>query len=1105
MSSQDSEQNEFYKFVASVQSKINVMDLYTKLTGEQFEKKDARLRAKCVWREDNNPSLSYYAAENTLTDFTNQTNEDRATYGPVQILLKCGGALSYSHALQMACDMVDMEIPEEFKKVDSKGNSVAKDYYYAGPKLKEIWDLCKANLHSMILDHTKRPIHLTTFFESRNIPMNYDFIKAINIGMFPSVEEIRPIVKDTNLAKQGKGRELDIFGDDFANNAIIFPLYTINGALGGLRARKLNEKGFKQWIPIPGTQCFYNMNNFRNRPHGHRIMLCESELGVVAYAIGVYNEFKTSENLEQEITNALPIVYATGSKTNSVDVFQGQIQRLLYIQDNDIKNHEEVPDPLNHPLVAQCNKIANEINCNDLTVADWEKVPYATTNNFDLEDYLKYNNYSLLSLRDFPVVSFPRYCFNSIRNYLETIKDQDNKRECQIKFSFAVSDKLQNAQKQVFSEIAEKEFSLAPNTAASLRNTDRNIAYGDLSIDAVGRIVQTENDNGVIRIKPKTNFYLKISNETYYYNLQNTCTKTYTIKVMIANGKNHEDEIDAGKFFDNSEIQKFLAVLTNVTDLEFYDSAWRGKEFYNITNLMNAIPNNNTSYVFSSLGRPTEFKTIDIFNTKKFCLMPDVSVINGEVLENKNFTINIDNEDAAAPKTKFKFKKADDDEYREISSLFWNHVRHIHETVLVDTMVSIVFDSCTRDVQGTGVVENDHGFPLYLSGQSGGFKSTAALGGMCLLGDFKEQQSDFMNPNGTALSWVHQLQSTGTLTHCLDDLKVEQVKSEDFVNVIHTIYGATTKSRMDSSGTKMKGADKIRSSVIVTSEATPNDIPESIAARFLNLRIVKPDLLIANEWKTHLDIMKAPKDDGSCNFNRMSAFLPRAIAWCHERGIQPYNNSLKKWYKHYLTLLDNKANNTERPADMVARIIAAWEQLTEYCKVKEVCTPQEADQAFKNLVTFWDEKIFDQLRRIESHSSKFKIVDLLVQILKTEAIGIKTYVPNRWLDTKRMSYSGYPVRDITYPDDRGRKIVIIGIKGLLQCMNNYLEAGHHIVEDKFKVDLKEAGVIETDLQGNYVSYPVPDEGGRINENARNNSNIVIDYNSLMRLHEGFKR
>ncbi len=1102
MSSQDSEQNEFYKFVASVQSKINVMDLYTKLTGEQFEKKDARLRAKVVWREDKSPSLSYYAAENTLTDFTNQTNEDRATYGPIQLLLKCGSALSFSHGLQMACDMVDMEVPEEFKKVDSKGNSIAKDYYYAGPKLKEVWELCKANLHSMILDHTKRPIHLTTFFESRNMPMDYEFIKALNIGMFPTIDVIRPVLKDTNLTKQGKGRELDIFAEDFGDNAIIFPLYTINGALGGLRARKLTEKGFKQWIPIPHTQCFYNMNNFRYRPSGHRVMLVESEMSVIAYAIGVYNEIKGNGNIEKDITDALPIIYATGSKTNSVDVFQGQIERLLYIQDNDIKNHDEIPDPINHPIVAQCNKIASEINCNDLTVVNWENVSYATS-KYDLEDYLKYNNYSLVSLRDLPVISFPRYCFNAIRNYLSTIKDQDNKRECQVKFSFAISDKLQNSQRQVFSEIAEKEFSLSPATGASLRNTDRNIVYGDLSIDAVGRIIETRNDNGVVTVVPKTNFYLKICNETYYYNLQNTCTKTYSIRVLIANGKTHEDEIDASKFFDNSEIQKFLAILTNVTDLEFYDSSWRGKEFYNITNLMNYIPNNNTSYVFSSLGRPTEFKAIEIFNSKKFCLMPEVSVINGEILENKNFKVNIDNEDAASTKTKFKFKKVDDDEYRELGSLFWNHVRHIHEAVLVDTMVSIVFDSCTREMQGTGVVENDHGFPLYLSGQSGGYKSTAALGGMCLLGDFKEQ-SDFMNPNGTALSWIHQLQSAGTLTHCLDDLKVEQVKGEDFVNLFHTIYGATTRSRMDSSGTKMKGADKIRSSVIVTAEATPNDIPESIAARFLHLRITKPDISVANEWLYQLKFMTQPKEDGSCNFHRMSGFLPRVIVWVHERGIKPYNDSLKKWYKHYMDLLDNKANNTERPADMVARIVAAWEQLTEYCKVKEICTPQEADQAFKNLVDFWDDKIFDQLKRIEAHSSKFKIVDLLVQVLLTEAIGIKTYRGNKWQDTKR-NFPSYPIRDITYPDERGRKIVIIGIKAVLQSMNNYLEAGHRIVEDKFKIDLKEAGVIETDLRGNYVSYPVPDEGGRLNDKARNNSNIVIDYNGLMKLHEGFKR
>jgi len=1102
MSIEGNELTDFQNFVAEVQSKIPVDELYTKLTGEQFEKVASRHRARIVWREDKSPSLSYYAQENILTDFTtiNPETGKYASYGPVQLLLKCGGALSFSHALQMACDITQMDIPDKFQRVDKDGKSITKKVYFAGPKLKEVWDLCKANLETVILDKTKRPINLIKFFEARNIPMDINFVRATNIGLLPKIDIVKKVLKDTELMKQGKGKELDIFYEDFGDNALVFPLYTIDGALAGIRSRKFTEKNFTQWKPLEDIPCFYNMDKFRFRPSNHRIMIVEGEMNLIAYAIAAYHEVKDNGKVEQDLRDALPIIYASGSKTNHLDIFHGELDRVVYIQDNDIKSYDEIPDPLKHPILNTVVKIANEIKSNDLLVVNWEEVKHATS-KYDLEDYLKFNNYSLGSIRDLPLISLPRYCFNTIKHYVDTIDNQDNKRECQVKFSFEVSDKLQNAQRQVFNEIAEKEFSLSAATTASLKNNDRGITCGDLSVDELGRIIQSvPNDNGV-RVYTKTNFYLKISNATHYYSLDNKLRKTYTVQVVIGGLKSYEGELDADKYFDNQEIQKFLANLINVTDLQFVDPSWKGKGFSNVTDIMHSIPNDNVSYVFSSLGRPTEVKTIELFKTNKFFLMPDVSVINGEVVENNGFKVSVDNTDSV-DKTKFKFKKVDDDEYREVGSLFWNHLRHLHETTLIDTVVSVIFDSCTREIQGTGIVENDHGFPLYLSGQSGGFKSTAAVAGMCLLGDFKNQ-SDLLSCNGTTLAWVHQLMAVGTATHCLDDLKVEDLRDSEFVNLFHNIYGGATRARMDSTGTKLKGGDKMRASAIFTSEAKPGDIPESIAARMLCLRIVKPAYSKTAEWETHLLHMTKPKEDGSCNFHRMSAFLPRAIAWVQQRDIKPYAKCLDKWKKHYTDLLRGKGNNIERPADMVSRIISAWENITEFCKEKEICTPQEADQAFKNLVDFWDLKIIDQISRIEAHSSKFKIIDILVQILKSEAIGVKTF-NGGWKDPKR-NYPSFPILDITYPDDRGRKLIVLATKAVLSVMNNYMENGHRIVEDKFREDLKEAGVIETDLvTGKAILYPIPNERGSIDE-KKLTSSLAIDYNALMRLYEGLKK
>lgn len=1103
MSQDNKAQSDFHDFVELVQSKISVQELYTKLTGEQFEMVASRNRAKIVWREDKSPSLSYYAEKNILTDFTTTNkNGEYNSYGPIALLLKCGGALSWSHAFQMACEMTETPIPDTFQKRKEDGTAIAKREYFAGTKLAELWDACKEYLYEITKDPAKRPTHITKFFEKRNIPFDLEFLKAINIGVFPDIEVIRHILKDTDIMKPGKGRDLDIFNEKFCKDAIIFPLYTINGALAGFRARQLTVKEFKQWQPLDSIQCFYNMDKFNQRPINRRIIGVEGEMNLVAYAIAVYNEVKNKGNVYNDVRGALPIIYATGSKGNCVDIFESQVDKFLYIQDNDVKDFDEVPDPLKHPLVLQCLKIANQIKANDLLVMNWDEVKYAT-GKYDLEDFIAHNGYTLSSMRDLPTLSFPRYCFNSIRNYVNTIDNPDNKRENQIKFSFAIADKLQVAQRDVFNEIAEKEFSLSTATVSALKSNDRGFRSGPFTIDELGRITEDiTTDNGIIAV-PRTNFYLKISNETYYYNLDNKCKKTYTVQICISGKKPIENEIDSDDAFGDKEILKFISGQVNITEMKFYEPSWAGKEFANVTGMMREITNPNTSYVFTSLGRPSEEKTHELFGTNKFFLMPDVSVIGGEVLENKGFKINIDNEDAVV-KTKFKFKKVDDDEFREVASLFWNHVRHIHEPCFTDTCVAVVFDSCTREIQGTGVVENDHGFPLYLSGQSGSYKSTAALAGMCLLGDFINY-SDFLGCDGTVLAWTHQLQLTGTATHCLDDLKVEDLRSKDFVSMFQNIYGSPTRVRMDSSGTNLKGGQKLRASAIFTSEAKPSDLQESTAARMLCLRMVKPQYNRTQEWWGHLELMKAPKDDGSCNFHRMSAFLPRIVAWAQKRDIKPYAKALDKWKKHYTDIIRGKGNNIERPIDMVSRIIAAWEQITEFCKEKEICPPQEADQAFTNLVEFWDVKIVDQINRIEAHSSKFKIIDVLVQIIKSEGIGIKYFRDGKWQPNTLNRTSGYPIKDITYPDERGRKLIIVSPRAVIQAMNNFMETTNKIVEDKFREDLKESGVIETDINGKLVHYPIPNEiNNQINEKDTK-ANLAIDYNLLMKRYEGLSK
>ena len=511
--------------------------------------------------------------------------------------------------------------------------------------------------------------------------------------------------------------------------------------------------------------------------------------------------------------------------------------------------------------------------------------------------------------------------------------------------------------------------------------------------------------------------------------------------------------------------------------------------------MMATIPIPKKTYVFSSIGRPFEDFCCSVFKTEKFCLFPKMSVIDGKIVDNstKGFEIHLGEKNAIIEKMPFEFSLLDDDKFRQAGNLFWNHLRHIHDVNVIDSLISMVFESCSRESQGFGVVQNQHGFPIYLAGQSGSYKTTAAIAAMSLLGKFKTQE-DLLSWNGTALSVEHQLISLGTATHTLDDLKIEHVKSNEFVNFFHGIYGGSTKTRMASSGDKVRGGHKLKCSIIITSEGQATDIPEAIAARMLVLRIVKCDKETSKERKIHFDLMRKRLDeDGLCNFDLMRGFMPRLVAWSQDRGIKPYALSLAKWKCHFEAILEKEdKNNSERPCDMVTRIIGAFEQIVEFCIEKEFCSEEDGRERFKEFLSFWDKEIIAQVKRIEKHSSTHKAIDLFCQMIFSNNIGIRVYDKNKWLDNNNKKFNqSFPICDVTYPDERGHKFLIVSMNGLLKAINGITE-NTSIIGDKFETDLQESGIIEKAEE----KYVIPSLRGSLLEETTIPSH-TMDYDKLI--------
>ena len=1114
------DQSSFIQFVESVKEKVPINELYTFLSKEEFVYIDSRPRARIIWREDKTPSLSFYAQQNKLTDFTDidPITGKFKNYNHIDLFKKIGGAISFGDAVIKLCEYAKIEIPSEFKREDKEDGGLSLNL---GKKVREVWQACLDNMEQILSNPNKYPINMINFFEARNIPLDVEFLRAINIGICPDYDSVYSMLKDHNILEKKKKKDVDgseernIFKKILENNALVFPLYNLDGGLCGLKFRQFDSKDFAEWNPTK-VECFFNGQRFSKRPHDKYLYLTESEMSVIAYARGSYDILKknSSEKLRERLEDSLTIIYATGTKKNTVRSFANECTKIKYIQDQDIKDYEEVFRPELHPVLQTCTHIATQLEVDDFLVVDWQLLPYVNQ-KYDFEDFLKYHNYDLASMKDLPFISFPRYAVNIIKQYISTIQNEDNKKQVRIKFSFLFADKMPTAQRAVFEEICKEEFKLEENIAQSIKSIDRNITCGPYSIDTLGRFVETVVDekNHTTFTNPKTNFYLRINNDITYYNSMNgDREKRFEVEVVINNSNIISGELSGSEIVDGKKVLEFLGN-TCWNDLDFIDPAYNsGDKFAAVKSMMQKIPAANKIAIFSSMGKPTDKEEeadkecAKKFKTEKYCLYPQTSVINGRVITNKtqNFEVNLTKK-GLTDTTLFQWSNVDEDTFRKAGRIFWKNLRNMHYSYIIDSMVAMAFDCCTRELQGEGIVENDHGFPLYIAGKSGRYKSTCALAAMYLMGKFKNPQGDFLCWNGTRLSIEHQLIKVGNLIHVLDDLKVEGLKNAEFVALIHAIYGSNTKTRMSPGATEIHGGNKLKCSLVVTSEAEPSDIPESIATRFLVLRIPPPPEDLPEQWEKNFRFMQQVEENGKDNADLMTCIMPRAIAWAQNRNIMLYPQSLRKW-KDILTtqLKEEKNDSIERPSDMIARIIAAYEQFVEFCKETEICSIEEGDIAFKELVEFWQEKIELQITRIAKQSATYKIIDLLWQILYTESIGIKVFNNNKWIEPKRNFNQGCPILDITYPDERGRKLVILSLNTLVKHMNNLLTDGFTIAMDRFITEFKESGIIEVDSNGKDVRYPVPDDRGNINEKKFHASGIVIDYNKLMNIYKEMK-
>ena len=1101
-----------HDFEEKLKAKICIAELYTRLTGEEFIRTDARARARIVWRQDTNPSLCWYPNENLLTDFTGQNpNSSKAgiSYNVFDILMKVGGALNRTHAVQMACEIAGEEFPKEFQIRDAE----TKSAYNLGKKIQEVWQLCKDKLNFYIDNPSKCPSHITEFFKERNIPFDKTFVEVMNIGILPQYDDVKAVLQGHSILpkdEKTEGEEKMIFRKSLSENALVYPLYNQYGALAGLKFRQMNAKDFAFWCPVTKS-CFYNMHRFSRRPRGEgrHINFCEGEGNVLAFGIAAYKFYKnqelSNEDLKVKLDEAMCNMFCTGSKDSKIDILKNEVNFVNYFPDYDVTDITHNTNFSTHPIMRTAILVAEQLQAKELLIVDWSNIPNVFE-KFDLADFLKSVDYDVSKIQELRKISLARYIAENIQRFLKYIKDKDNLIVTQLMLIDEMSKQLPHPQQQSFTNVCKELFpNIEEKVIDNFAQAERRVEFGPFRIDQRGYIVErvvTNKDE--IREVACTNFYCRIAAEANWFNTrEGKMDKFYEVEIVRDNRVTGTGELTPDEIIDPKKINEFVAKYDSVTNCRIMEDDFSYKT---VMQLMNQIPPRGVKCIFDGLGRPFAEFNIARLKTQYFCLMPKVSVINGEVIPNTGFEVQLGKHTQIAEVSnapRYEWSLIDDDSFKESANLFWNHLRHVHDTHLMDSLISLHVDSCCREMMGYTELSTDHGFTFFIHGRTGTHKTTAGVCSMYLVGKFTDKTVFHWNNTDNQIEIL--LRKVGTQVALMDELKAEIIADKTYISIFHAVYGGSSRGRLAGRNHEESGNNPLECSLIVTAEGPPTFMPESIASRILCIRVSPTSIDIKDQRKVHLNELRTGYQFegfvGPKGF-LLRGFMPRMIAWIQKRGQKPYMEGLVKWRNEFKEVLGDDKGQHVRTVEMVTRLVTAFETVSEFCTYVGVCTKDEALEAFKDFVKFWKVEIRHQVVRVESHSSTHFVVKLLGELVSSDSPIIKSFViegdRGKWKLQEAGRFRTPLLKDIMYPDG-SRKLLIIATQGLIRELEKM--SNTKILQEKFIQDCIETGLIDND-NGKPVRYVQPDERGNWPaKNAKSTQTYIgIDYDKLMQMY-----
>ena len=1040
-----------WKFEEELKARSNIADLFTHHTKIEFQTVNGAKRARVPWREDNTPSLHFHPGKNILTDFgapDRYAGKRGDIINHFDLLIRLGVCANRREAVKWLAEYVHIEIPKALKPTIERAGREQD-------ALRALWKACR-DFAFEVCSNSASYEAVTTFCAERNFPLENDFFKSMEIGVWPTSRVINKIIEEHKL--DAKDSKLTISTPvSFESRALVFPLFNKNGALTGLTVRNVETKKFLKFaIDDSGA---YGLISALKEEH---VAICEGQLNRIQMAAALRRLH--GEDWQEH----MPAMLSTGSNSFDLAQLKDVWKDALYIPDYDVQLVDG--DTGKREVFDTVLGVYNALKAQVFNVISWKDA----FDKFDLDDFLKQRVGNeaealkeLAGLRS-TMAEFTRdWIEHKVKDVAEKQKDSARYAYCKLygnKFYNPV-DKSLLLSLYSFIDASTVDQAVVDETTAG---HEEEVIDGVVAFHHAYYRVEQEGENRTMTkisgfvFDPLYKIIQKPPAKEVIGEFEGQISELHSLhaNLWFENGLRFPITFEHGDLID---VRGFLGALSKAhlgartsivggkqSEMEVFQCALKKLDdtTREVLRLRAAGPHlrDDTPEHRRNGLRPAWFG-----NSKatKTYLCRGHSVIDGEIVTNQSVNLEFQTSDC------YNFSVYSDEEHIQTSRLIWNTMRKVHREWFIDSMLGLV---CATPIKHL-INQALNGTVVVLLGQTEAHKTSTALIMSNFFGDVPSD-SYLSNFNSTPLAFELNTAQAGAVFMVCDEFKpTPNFRVDHLGAIIHNMYSGKTKSAM-TTDRKSRDVYQYTGTYVMTGEQIA-EVGSSTEARFILYRIERHDA-----QKEYEEIM-LPE-----NLQKLKCWTPRLICWQHQHITE-----LQEFYQKRRVDLKDKLKgiqNAVRVADQQAFVETGFYAFCHYLESLDVITTEERIAAMQKYLIWSERNIVEQIGRSEETTNTKKFLQYMREMLDSGVINFVTFIGDGQNRSAKFSQDQKrPYAVIIFEQKGETKYVITSFDAFIRDMCRHY-GRPDMLTNSIKFDLQEQGLIKLEPKGGFAVIEIPD-------------------------------